>query len=256
MAKGSATIYASIAGAALGLAIGCVVSAPASWLARGIKTATGGHVLLEGAQGTVWSGSALVTLSGGAGSTSALTLPSRVNWKLTPRLGALAIELDAQCCTTNPIKAQLTQSGIEIERATAALPVALLQGLGAPWNSMAIAGSLNLHWQKLGVSWNQGKQKISGQIEAEASNVSTKLSTLSEVGTYQVVFKGGEIPQLDVSTKEGQLQLNGKGQWQAGSFSFEGTGQAQPGSAAALANLLTLLGERQGETTKIRFGKK
>lgn len=247
---------ASIAGAVLGLAIGGVVSAPASWLAKGVEQASNGHVLLQGAQGTIWRGSALLTLTGGAGSSSALTLPSRLTWTLSPSFGALAVQLDAQCCTAKPIKAKLTPSKFELEPAATSFPLEIMQGLGAPWNSIGIAGGLELHWEKLSVSLYQGSQKVAGKIDAVASKVSSKLSTLPDVGTYQLAFTGGDKPQLTVSTKEGQLQINGSGQWHAGNFFFEGMAQAQPGSAAALANFLTLLGERSGDITKIKFGKK
>ncbi|QXW20342.1 type II secretion system protein N (plasmid) [Comamonas aquatica] len=255
MAKFTAT-HASIAGGVLGLAIGCVVAAPASWLAKCIEVASNGQVQLHGAQGTVWNGSALLTLTGGAGSSSALTLPSRLVWTLTPSIGSVAVELNSTCCTAYPIRGKLTPRRFELEPAATTFPLELMQGLGAPWNSIGVAGKLELRWEKLSVSLYQGSQTVTGRIDAVASKVSTKLSTLPDVGTYQLTYKGGDKPQLTVSTKEGQLLINGLGHWSAGKFSFEGTGQAKPESVAALANFLTLLGDRSGDKTKIRFGKK
>ena len=53
-------------GAGLGLVAGLVAQAPAQWLADGLHSATGGRLLLAEARGSLWNGSALLVLTGGA----------------------------------------------------------------------------------------------------------------------------------------------------------------------------------------------
>jgi len=61
-----------VLGALVGLVSALVLFAPARWLAGAIEKATGGHLLLAEARGTVWNGSAQLSLTGGAGSTDAI----------------------------------------------------------------------------------------------------------------------------------------------------------------------------------------
>jgi general secretion pathway protein N len=77
--------------------------APARWLAGSIERASGGHVLLSEPRGTIWSGSAQLQLTGGAGSTDAVALPSRLDWQLRLRPTGLVAELATECCTTRPL---------------------------------------------------------------------------------------------------------------------------------------------------------
>ena len=68
--------------AALGLCLGALPAlalwAPARWLAAGVQQASGGQLQLQQAQGTVWTGSARLVLTGGAGSEDQAALPGRV----------------------------------------------------------------------------------------------------------------------------------------------------------------------------------
>ena len=75
----------AIAGAIVGAVVALVAFAPAAWLASAVASATGERLLLTDARGTLWNGSALPVLSGGAGSRDASALPSRLEWS---KLGA------------------------------------------------------------------------------------------------------------------------------------------------------------------------
>jgi hypothetical protein len=65
-------LIGTVAGAVLALA----AYAPAAWLARAAASATSERLLLADARGTVWQGSAVVVLTGGAGSRDASALPA------------------------------------------------------------------------------------------------------------------------------------------------------------------------------------
>ena len=86
--RGAATRW-GIAGTMLGLLFGLVAFAPASWLAGAIESASGQRVLLADARGTVWSGSAVVVLTGVSGE-------KLRSWLGEARSGARARPVDAQ----------------------------------------------------------------------------------------------------------------------------------------------------------------
>ncbi len=65
-ARNASTRWA-IWGAVVGVLVGLVLFAPASWLAYALSRATDQRLLLADAQGTVWNGSAQVVLTGGIG---------------------------------------------------------------------------------------------------------------------------------------------------------------------------------------------
>ena len=93
--RGAATRWA-VFGAFVGVLIGVVVFAPAAWLASAIASATGQHLLLADARGTVWTGSAVVVLTGGPGSRDASALPGRLDW--TVGLKGLGLEIGRASC--------------------------------------------------------------------------------------------------------------------------------------------------------------
>ena len=241
-------------GGLTGALLACVVFAPASWMSTAIEHASSGKVRLLNPAGTVWNGSAAwVLASGGSGSTS-LSLPSRIVWRIRPSGLGVNVSLDAACCTQQPVQIRISPQSLRIASATAHMPLALLQGLGTPWNTLELRGQLQLRWDQFTVSWPGKGLAFDGLLELQARNVSSRLSTLPDVGSYQVDVRGGAQPQLELSTLRGALQLQGRGQWSGSKFRFEGEAHAQAEQATELANLLTLLGTRRGNTTMIRWG--
>ena len=87
-----------------------------------------------------------------------------------------------------------------------------------------------------------------------ARHVSSRLSSLRPIGSYQLKLSGGEAVALDLSTLEGSLRLSGSGQWVGGRLRFNGEASAAPGLEAQLANLLNIIGRRQGDRAIISFG--
>jgi hypothetical protein len=110
-----ATVRWAIVGAILGVLVGLVVFAPASWLASAIASATGQRLILADARGTVWSGSAVAVLAGGPDSRDATYLPGRLEWTLMPRWYGVDLAARQECClngtTTVQIRPGLGASG-------------------------------------------------------------------------------------------------------------------------------------------------
>ena len=251
----SASQYAvGMAGGALGALLGVGVFAPASWLAYGMEQASAGHVRLVNPVGRVWAGSAALELRSGAGGSAALTLPSRVSWALDGQATGLQLQLHADCCTAAPVRLRAGMAGVQVDAAQLSLPIAWLQGLGAPWNTLQLRGDMRAQWERMALPWSQPWQSLQAAVQVQLRGVSTRLTTLPEIGSYQLELAGGPTPTLKLSTLQGALQLTGQGQWHGRQLRFQGQAQAQPEQAAELSNLLTLLGRRQGNTTMMRWG--
>lgn len=246
------------AGALLGALGAAVLFAPAHWLASGVASATGGQVQLQQPRGTVWNGSAQLVLTGGAASQDAAALPGRMQWRLRPDLRGLHAQLQAACCTPEPLQLQVQArwggAHLTVADHQSQWPAALLTGLGTPWNTLQLQGQLALQTQGLQVDWAAGRMVLAGQTRMDALAMSSRLSTLRPMGSYRFDVQGGAVPTLTLQTLEGSLQLSGSGQWVGQRLRFAGEASAAPEREAALANLLNIIGRRNGARSLITLG--
>lgn len=249
----------ALAGALLGLLGALILFAPARWLAQAAAAATGERLLLAEPRGSLWRGSARLVLSGGAGSRDAAALPSRVSWRLAPGWGTLRLTLAAPCCTPQPLVLAVTPrwGGLRVavpDGPPSQWPASLLAGLGTPWNTLQLDGQLQLATQGLSLEWADGAARLSGQAELQALGLSSRLSTLRPMGSYRVTLQQGNPPQVNLSTLSGSLELSGSGQLAGGRLRFTGQASAAPEREAALANLLNIIGRRNGARSLITIG--
>lgn len=249
----------ALAGALLGMAAVLTITAPARWLASGLARASGQAVLLTDVQGSLWNGSAQLQLTGGAGSQDSTALPGRLHWQLRPGLGRLHMALTSSCCTPDgPLRLQLTPrwAGAHVRMADSrsVWPAAVLGGLGTPWNTIQPQGELSLQTHELHITWASGRTSVTGRADITARNMSSRLSTLRPMGSYQARMTGGDAVSLSLDTLEGGLRLSGSGQWVGGRLRFSGEATAAPGLEGQLANLLNIIGRRQGDRAIISFG--
>lgn len=245
-------------GVAVGLVAATVQFAPARWLAGPLERATAGHLILGEPRGTVWNGSAQLMLTGGAGSTDAVALPTRVDWRLSPQWDGLHARIESACCTTQPValRVQPRWGGMRwtVGNSTTQWPAMALAGLGTPWNTLQFEGDLRLSTEGLSVEWVQGRLAIAGRAELTAQRMSSRLSTLRPMGSYRITVLGGATPTLQLETLEGSLQLAGSGQWVGSRLHFSGVASAEPQRESALSNLLNIIGRRNGPRSIITIG--
>jgi general secretion pathway protein N len=245
-------------GALTGLLSAVLVFAPAQWLVLAVQHASDGRVLLTDARGTLWNGSAQLTLTGGAGSRDSTTLPSRLEWQLSPRWNHAVASLSAACCTPQPLRLRVAPHWGSVELTVtdgqSTWPASLLAGLGTPWNTLQPAGLLVLSSQGFSVMLVQGRLAIAGRAQLEALDLSSRLSTLHPLGSYRLTLQGGATPGLELGTLTGSLQLAGSGTWVGSRLHFEGTASAAPERVEALSNLLNIIGRRNGAQSIISLG--
>jgi general secretion pathway protein N len=250
-------------GFALGVLLALLSQAPAVWLVQGLSSLSGARWVGLDVRGTVWNGSARGALTPGparAGTAAGpgQVLPGRVSWQLRPAWpGVLRFVWQADCCTPQALRGEVRPlwPGLEVrlDDGAAVWPAAWLQGLGAPWNTLAPEGQL--HWQSEGLraQWHGSAWQLRGTATLEARAVATRLSTLRPLGSYRVRVLGGDTIRLELTTLDGALQLQGQGQWQP-QFQFRGQASTDPDHEAALSNLLHVLGQRRGAISVLEMG--
>jgi general secretion pathway protein N len=253
-------------GAGLGALVGLLAFVPAGWIAKAVSSASDGRVLLTDARGTLWRGSALPVLTGGVGSRDAAALPDRLEWRLGVSGLTPELRLRQACCLRGEVRALvspgwgrvavrlLPDQGTTIGQ----WPAALLAGLGTPWNTMQMGGTLRLTSPGLALESVQGRMRFSGDASLDIAHASSRVSTLDTLGSYRLTVRGdaaGAAPaSLNLLTVEGALRLSGSGEWGAAGLRFRGEAQAAEGNESALNNLLNIIGRRQGARSVISIG--
>ena len=261
----AAAVRWAVAGAVLGLLTALVLFAPASWLARGIASATQQRLLLADARGTVWSGSAVAVLAGGPDSREASALPGRLRWQAAWRGTAAEVRLADDCCIDGAVTVRL-QPGLSrlhltllpAAPAIGQWPAAWLVGLGTPWNTVDPGGTARLVSPGITLDRVAGRWRFDGRVELELIGISSRLSTLDALGSYRVTLNGDAAaagaPRLEVTTLNGPLLLSGSGVLGPGGLRFRGEASASAGEEAALSNLLNIIGRRNGARSVISIG--
>src|SRR5512133_1186247 len=248
----------AMAGALLGLTLALLLNAPARWLATAVQQGLQGRVLLSDARGSVWNGTARLTLTGGAGSIDAATLPGRLSWRLRPSWTGLSAQLNADCCMQQAWQLSLRPrwggASLTLADSQSQWPAQWLTGLGTPWNAVQPEGLLSLSTHGLAAELAAGRLLLGGRAQLDALQMSSRLSTLRPMGSYRVQLSGGATSTLGLSTLEGALQLSGTGQWVGARLRFDGIASATPERLDALSNLLNIIGRRDGARAIIKVG--
>ena len=259
-------------GVVLGTLAGLTLNAPAQWLAEAMRQASGDRLLLAEARGSLWDGSAVLVLTGGVGSRDAAVLPGRMTWQLRPDWRGLRLSARQDCCIKDGLQLNWQPGWSGFTLRLAALgpadaagqavigrwPAAWLAGLGTPWNTLQLGGKLQLASPALGLQSVQGRLRLDGALALELQAVSSRLSSLTALGSYRLSLKSqgtaGDAASLQLETLDGALRLSGTGQWTAAGLRFRGQAQAAEGQEAALSNLLNIIGRRQGALSVISIG--
>lgn len=256
----------AIMGALVGAILGVVIFAPASWLAWGIGKATQQRIQLFDAQGTIWKGNAWMVLSAGPGSLDARLLPDRLSWDMGLKdISTFQLSLQQACCINQKLVVLVQPGWGRVETRFVGpsdwltqWPADVLSGLGTPWNTLDLNGSIRLSANGLTLEWVQGRLNIKGSAALELQNISSRISTLERLGTYRVTLTGQ--PQqpgsadISLSTQDGALLLNGQGTLRPQGVYFRGEATARDAEKDALDNLLNVIGRRNGESSVISIG--
>ena len=239
-----------------------VAFAPASWLAGAVAAVTQQRVLLADAQGNWRDGSAQFVLSGGSQSRGPTLAPGRLHWRIALSglwHGTLGVTLDWPDLAATPLVllVQANIAGWTVQQQDPAnwqtqFPAAVLEGLGTPWNTLALQGRVGLVLQHTRLESSAGRLRLDGRVQVDATDMTSRLSTVAPLGTYHLQVDGdGANAKIALSTLAGPLLMTGTGVWNGRQLQFAGSARAAPGQEQSLANLLSLLGQREGDKVRI-----
>jgi general secretion pathway protein N len=252
-------------GVALGASVGLLTFAPATWLARGLHSASGQRLLLADAQGSVWRGSAVAVLQGGPDSQDAAALPGRLHWSISPNWSGLTLTLRQACCLQGDVSLRITPAwqGFTLSLPAHAdglgqWPAQWLAGLGAPWNTLQLGGQLRLATSGFTLQTVAGRARLNGALDLQLLGARSRVSPVDPLGSYRLSVRSdsqnGESAALTLDTIDGALRLTGSGQWTGSRLRFRGEARAADGQDAGLSNLLNIIGRRQGALSVISIG--
>ncbi|MFD2365268.1 type II secretion system protein N [Pseudoduganella sp. GCM10020061] len=234
--------------ALLAVAVTLLVSLPASWLGSLVEKQTGGRLTLGDAQGTLWNGSAF--LGGAPGPSGAVTplLPGRFEWTLSPLalLGRVNMTLQNPDALVQPVTITGSWSAWQVSAGALKLPAEALAGLGAPLNTIAPSGVMQMSWTSLDLARQDKTVAVTGRTTLEMQDMSSRLSPIRPLGSYRLAMDWqGANAQLLLSTVSGALVLEGTGALENGRLRFSGQASAGHGYEDTMGNLLNLLGQRR-----------
>jgi general secretion pathway protein N len=225
-------------------ALGIIAMAPATLVDAGLQRISDGRLRLVQAQGTLWSGSGQIEIRDSGGRTG---VTKSLAWHLQAESllrGHMACEVQlGQASTAFPVTISL--SGIELANADFNLPATAL-GLGVPKLApLGLTGDILLHIASLKIGHTQVQSKATMQLR-EAGSVFMPISPL---GDYELNLDddGATINVLLRTTKEGPLQLDGKGSWATGNNpDFLAIAHVLPQHLEQLGPLLRLIAVERG----------
>lgn len=265
---------AIVAAALCGALTVVLVLAPASLAASLVADLSAGQVILGDPAGSLWNGQAELIFSTGpvavpgsaAGSADdgsrpdRTYLPGRTSWQLSPGgllLGSLDLRLSNPAVLDLPLAVHLDHAGNAIiDGGRLHLPAQLLQGLGAPWNTLRPGGELRLEWDTLHLD----KGGLRGGLHADWIEAASGLSPVVPFGHFRLDADGYfDGASLRLTTIAGPMELSGSGTIAAGGrLRFHGRAHVLAGTDAAtatqLSGLVALLGRSDGNGAILHFG--
>lgn len=256
----------ALLGALTGGLAALLAFAPASWMAHALADVSQGRLLLAETRGSIWSGSGVLVLTGGADSRDASRLPDRLEWTLGLQGLALQIQARQACCINGSLSLRI-EPGLGRWRLdlldnaggwTARWPAAWMAGLGTPWNTLQLSGGVRMSSQGLQLEWAQGRWNQTGRLDLDFVNLASRVSPVAPLGSYRLTVAADPaaagVSTLQMQTLDGALQITGQGTLSGGKARFNGSAQAAPGREAGLDNLLNIIGRREGGRSLISIG--
>ena len=235
--------------AVLSCGVTLVVLMPAAWITPQFAKATQGHVDLIEPSGSLWRGSATLVLAAGRDAGAGTLLPGRVQWETAfwPLLtGHLSMRMQQTPAMPDAIEVAAAPQAATVSAGEIAVPAALLAGLGAPFNTLDLHGSVSLAW----TPWRLLGQRAYGQLVITLTDMTSRVSPVKPLGSYRVAFQAqGDRSTLELTTLKGPLMLSGQGTIAAHATSFHGQASASAESRDNLAGLLNVLGRPTGDGT-------
>lgn len=226
------------------------VSIPAPVIARQIERQTGERVLFSREKGTLWSGTADMSIADAHGAT-----PQRagaVSWQFRAAdllLGRFSFKLelaDTDAMANGTLR--LGIGGVRLKDVKAEIPANWLANFYSALAAWQPTGKLLVEAADYGFASNA----ITGHAVLRWQNAGSALAA-QPFGNYRVNLDGkSQGVAIDLSTEQGVLELSGAGSWsrQAG-LAFDGIARKNAGAEGLDAFLRAAIGPAQGDGTHV-----
>ncbi len=230
------------------IVISALAVLPARWLLLALPEDS--PVSIVDASGTLWHGEARLALGfPGQRSTLANALQWRWSWQAGPRLVLEHPWLN------QAMPVRFGWRRVSLPARDLQLPAIVLTQLGAPFNTLQPSGQLQLSWPALTLG-GAVQQGLLATVHWRQAG--TALSLLRPLGDYRATLNGqANALHLEVSTLQGVLLVEGKGNWRGSRFDYQGQARPAPASTPeqriALDAVLSAIGTRSGETSVMKF---
>ncbi|RKP58519.1 type II secretion system protein N [Pararobbsia silviterrae] len=221
-----------------------LVMLPAAWITPQFAARTGGRIILADPSGSLWHGSATLRLAAGSDSGDLTELPGRLEW--TTSFGSLFagrvhMTLNQTDAMRAPVEVVASMREATLGAGGIDVPASLLDGLGAPFNTLALRGVVRLDWGE----WRVFGPRAFGRMTVTMSDVAARISRVRPLGAYRLVYEAqGDTASMTLTTIRGPLMLDGTGTMRDRHLMFTGSAHAEPNYADNLRSLLDLLGRR------------
>lgn len=229
------------------VALTCVLYAPATWLSHIVSEHSRARLLYP--SGTLWDGSAILAISDGR---SARALPGRVVWHVLWKevlRGDLVVDF-RHPSVEQAVRVRYDGQLVSLNEGQALWPAAMLEILGAPFNTISPGGLLLIRWGNCRFS----EAGFEGSVQVDWNDAQSALSPVVPLGDFRVVVDAANgTGNARLMTLKGPLLLQGEGRMEQGQVRFSGTADAEPEMRAQLNGLIGVLGPRSGERVLLNW---
>jgi general secretion pathway protein N len=232
-----------------------LIMLPARWFAPLVERTTASHIVLANVHGSIWHGGGVLVLQAPLAKTAPAVAVAQVSWQVhaaTLLAGRIDASLDITTATSSHVTVTGDWYGWHVGPAKIVLAGDSLAALGAPFNTLGLTGAVIVAWDSLDYS----RSRVTGNAVIMIENTSSRLSPVQPLGTYRIdVHALDDRYAFELSTASGALSLEGHGTVSDAGLSYTGTARASEKSREALADLLSVIGERDGDVTRMHFGQ-
>jgi general secretion pathway protein N len=225
----------------------CLLNAPATWLGRIVSEHSRARLLYP--SGTLWDGSAILAMGDGR---SARALPGRIAWRLQWKevlRGDLVVDF-RHPSMERAVRVRYDGRSVNLNQGQAMWPAAMLEILGAPFNTISPGGLLLIRWGDCRFD----EAGFEGSVQVDWNNAQSALSPVVPLGDFRVVLDANEgTGSAKLMTLKGPLLMQGEGRMERGQARFSGTADAEPEMRARLNSLIGVLGPRSGDKVLLNW---
>lgn len=226
---------------------------PAAWVAWAVDEASAHRWKLANAQGSLWNGSAELAWQYDR-QFPVGHFPGRWQWAVRPARGTLAFRLQENDAS-RPVTGWVGWNTWHLDGGRLTVPATVLAGWGPPFNTLGLAGHLELSWK--GMDWDRRRNAPLSQVvlQVDMTETESRLAQVRPLGDYRIRMQWGPLGgTLDVETLKGPLMITGQGTLgPSGRTAFRGQAVAAESDRPRLAGLLGILGRQEGSVTDLRY---